>query len=101
MEKRTVSIRSLFILLSKLGIGERRSIDIGLTSQPWTITYHHMFFLSNGPPYPEIRLGMFIGPAIGVFRCVEVPTGQSTKIELFGNLPNSHPSQGFQVGLMT
>ena len=82
--------------MSKLGIGDK-SIDIGLTSQLWTITYPHIFFLSNDPPYLGIGLGMFIGPAIGVFRWVKVPTGHSTKIQLFGNLPNSHPGLGFQV----
>ena len=79
--------------MSKLGIGEKRSIDIGLTSQPRTITYPHMFFLSNGPPYPRIGLGIFIGPTIGVYRWVDVPTGQSTKIQLFGKLAISHPGQ--------
>ena len=81
MKEHTVTFSSHFILLSKLGIGERRSIDIGFTSLSQTTTYPHMFFLSNGPPYPEIGLEMFIGPAIGVYRWV------STKIQLFGKLP--------------
>ena len=62
----TKLFRCLIIVLSKLSFGERRSIDMGLTSQPRTTTYPHMFFLSNGPPYPEIRLGMSVSPAIGV-----------------------------------
>ena len=88
-------------MLSKLGFGERRSIDIGLTAQLRTITYPHMFFLSNDPPYPGIGLGLFISPVIGVYKWVDVPIGQLTKIQLFDNLPISHLGQGFQVGFMT
>ena len=67
-----------FLSLSKLGIGERRSIDLGLTSQLQTTTFPHMFFLSNGPPYPGIRLGMFVSLAIGEYRWVDIPTGHTT-----------------------
>ena len=67
-KEHTVIFSRHFILLSKLGIGERRSIDIGLTSQLRTITYPHIFFLSNGPPYLGIGLEMFVSPTIRVFR---------------------------------
>ena len=96
--KHTVITRNLFILLSKLGIGERRSIDIGLTSQPRTITYPHTFFLSNSPPYLKIGLGMFISPAIGVFRWVEIPTGHSTKITCFATCIIHTLAKDFNLG---